>query len=188
MFISRRNLLQTAVSGRIARQAQLWNRWDASPERPLEQYYDSLRPLDLDDLRDYVRKLALHLHWAESVLNLRDDSRTLQLRYEDLCFTTPQSQRAQLCAIWSFLELPRSAHRKPTTTSIPRQRSWAAGNPMAGSRTRPRLMRPTVPTRSAGCSPWSLWPGKSRAAAARTPGEHSQCPPRTRPPAKYPPI
>jgi hypothetical protein len=110
IFISRRNLLQTAVSDRIAKQTKLWNRWDANPEQPLEQYYDSLEPLDLDDLRSYVRELAPHLHWIECVLNLRKDGHTLQLRYEDLYFATPEAQRARLSAVWSFLELtPLSA-------------------------------------------------------------------------------
>jgi hypothetical protein len=110
IFLSRRNLLQTAVSDRIAKQTKLFNRWDANPEQPLERYYDSLEPLDLDDLRSYVRELAPHLRWIESVLNLRKDGHTLQLRYEDLYFATPQAQRAQLSAIWSFLELtPLSA-------------------------------------------------------------------------------
>ena len=44
------------------------------------------------------------------MLNLRKDGHTLQLRYEDLYLTTPEAQRAQLSAIWSFLELiPLSA-------------------------------------------------------------------------------
>jgi LPS sulfotransferase NodH len=110
IFISRRNLLQTAVSDRIAKQAKLYNRWDANPERPLEQYYDSLEPLDLDDLRGYIRALATHLDWIRSVLNLRTDGHTMQLRYEDLYFAAPPAQRAQLSAVWSFLELaPLSA-------------------------------------------------------------------------------
>jgi hypothetical protein len=106
IFISRRNLLQTAVSDRIAKQTNLWNRWDASPERPLERYYDCLEPLDLEDLASYVRELAPHLRWIESVLNLREDGHTLQMRYEDLYFATREAQHAQLAAIWSFLELP----------------------------------------------------------------------------------
>ncbi len=110
IFISRRNLLQTAVSDRIAKQAKLWNRWDADQERPLEQYYDALEPLDLEDLRSYISELAPHLRWIESLLNLRQDDRTLRLNYEDLYFATPQAQRAQLSALWSFLDLtPPSA-------------------------------------------------------------------------------
>jgi len=105
IFISRRNLLQTAVSDRIAKQTKLFNRWDADPGQPLARYYDSLQPLDLDDLRRYVRELAPHLHWIESVLNLRQDGHTLRLRYEDLYFAAREAQRAQLSAVWSFLGL-----------------------------------------------------------------------------------
>ncbi|HEY3735273.1 MAG TPA: hypothetical protein VGL63_15295 [Streptosporangiaceae bacterium] len=109
IFISRRNLLQTAVSDRIAKQTKLYNRWDVSSQ-PLERYYDALEPLDLGDLRGYVRDLASHLHWVESVLSLRADGRTLRLRYEDLYFATRPAQRAQLSAVWSFLDLtPLSA-------------------------------------------------------------------------------
>lgn len=105
IFLSRRNLLQTAVSDRIAKQTKLFNRWDARPDQPLESYYDALQPLDLDDLRGYVHGLASHLRWVESVLNLRTDGQVLRLRYEDLYFATRQAQRAQLSAVWSFLEL-----------------------------------------------------------------------------------
>lgn len=105
IFISRRNLLQTAVSDRIAKQTKLWNRWDVSPGQPLEHYYDSLEPLDLDDLRRYIQELGPHLRWIESVLNLRQASHTLRLHYEDLYLATAQAQHAQLAALWSFLEL-----------------------------------------------------------------------------------
>jgi hypothetical protein len=107
IFLSRRNLLQIAVSDRIAKQTTLFNRWDADPDQPLEQYYGSLEPLDLDDLRGYVRGLAAHLRWVESVLNLRPDGQVLRLRYEDLYFATREAQRAQLSAVWSFLDLTR---------------------------------------------------------------------------------
>jgi hypothetical protein len=50
-------------------------------------------PLDLDDLRSYLRELAPHLHWIQSVLNLREEDRTLRLRYEDLYFAALQAQR-----------------------------------------------------------------------------------------------
>ena len=110
IFISRRNLLQTAVSDRVAKQTKLWNRWDADPAEPLERYYGSLDPLDLDDLRRYVRELTTHLHWVGSVLKLREDGHVFQLNYEHLYFATREAQHAQLSGLWSFLELaPLSA-------------------------------------------------------------------------------
>jgi hypothetical protein len=105
IFISRRNLLQTAVSDRVAKQTELWNRWDADPAQPLERYYGSLGPLDVDDLRRYVRELTTHLHWVGSVLKLRQDGHVFQLNYEDLYFASREAQHAQLSGLWSFLGL-----------------------------------------------------------------------------------
>jgi len=103
IYISRRNLLQIAVSDRIAKQTRLWNRWDAHPQEPLEHRYGSMAPLDLDDLRSYVQHLAYHLAWIDSLLSLRGHAPTLRLRYEDLYFAAPEAQQAQLSALWSFL-------------------------------------------------------------------------------------
>jgi hypothetical protein len=104
IYISRRNLLQTAVSDRIAKQTNVFNRWDVRPQETLEQRYDSLTPLDLDDLRSYVHDLASHLAWIDSVLSRRSD-RTLRLQYEDLYFASRESQLAELSVLWSFLGL-----------------------------------------------------------------------------------
>lgn len=106
IYISRRNLLQTAVSDRIAKQTQLFNRWDISPQEPVERRYDSLPPLDLDDLRTYMQDLAAHLDWVGSVLRRRGAAATLRLHYEDLYFAAREAQHAQLSALWSFLGLP----------------------------------------------------------------------------------
>ena len=106
VFITRHNLLQTAVSDRIAKQTRLWNRWDADADRPLTQYYGSLAALDLDDLRGYMCDLARHLQWVRSVLDLRTDGRTLQLHYEDLYFSPREVRQAQLIDLWSFLDVP----------------------------------------------------------------------------------
>lgn len=75
------------------------------PHGPLERHYDSLAPLDLDDLRGYVHDLASHLAWIDSILGLRGDAPTLRLHYEDLYFATREAQRARLAALWSFLDL-----------------------------------------------------------------------------------
>jgi hypothetical protein len=104
--LSRRNLLQTAVSDRIAKQTHVYNRWDVCPQETVEHRYDSLTPLDLDDLRCYVHDLALHLAWIDSLLNQGCGYRTLRLHYEDLYFATRESQLAQLSVLWSFLGLP----------------------------------------------------------------------------------
>jgi hypothetical protein len=93
------------VSDRIAKQTGVFNRWDVPSRARLEHRYDSLTPLDVDDLRKYVRDLSAHLAWVDSILTLRGGSRTLRLNYEDLYFANREAQRAQLSALWSFLEL-----------------------------------------------------------------------------------
>jgi hypothetical protein len=104
--ISRRNLLQTAVSDRIAKQTGVWNRWDVPRRERPEDRYRELAPLDLDDLRSYMRELAAHLSWVDSLLARRGDGHVLRLRYEDLYFADREAQRTQLSALWSFLGLP----------------------------------------------------------------------------------
>jgi hypothetical protein len=104
VYISRRNLLQIAVSDRIAKQTRVWNRWDVRSREAWEHIYDSLSPLDLDDLREYVHDLASHLAWIDSVPE-SSHARTLRLQYEDLYFADRQAQLAQLSVVWSFLGL-----------------------------------------------------------------------------------
>jgi len=124
VYISRHNLLQTAVSDRIAKQTQVYNRWDVRPHENVAHRYHSLSPLDLDDLRSYLHDLALHLAWIDSLLDQRSDCRTLRLHYEDLYFASRESQLAQLSALWSFLGLPplRSPevdyHLNPNTAKL----------------------------------------------------------------------
>jgi hypothetical protein len=106
IYLSRDNLLQIAVSDRIAKQTQIWNRWDVDPAESLEDRYGALSPLDLDDLRTYVRDLRSHLTWLDALLALRTDGHLLRLRFEDLYLSTPNVQEAHLAAIWKFLDLP----------------------------------------------------------------------------------
>ena len=49
IVLRRRNLLAAAVSNLVALQTNLWKTWDA--ERRLEEYYQQLEPLDIDDVR-----------------------------------------------------------------------------------------------------------------------------------------
>lgn len=105
IYISRRNLLQIAVSDRIAKQTAVYNRWDVGSGESLERRYSSLAPLDVDDLRSYVSDLAAHLALVSSVLGGGGDSRTLRLNYEDLYLASREAQRAQLERLWSFLGL-----------------------------------------------------------------------------------
>jgi hypothetical protein len=105
IYIRRNNLLQIAVSDRIAKQTRLWNRWDVDASQPVHQYFSSLQPLDLDDLRDYVAGLGTHLKRIDSLLSDRDDGRVLRLEYEKLYLAGRGTQLDQLSLLWSFLEL-----------------------------------------------------------------------------------
>ena len=105
IYIRRQNLLQTAVSDRIAKQTQVWNRWDLDPAKNVRDRYEALQPLDLDDLRTYVQDLQRHLVWIDSVLARRDNPPPLQMRYEDLFCGAAAAQQYQLAKLWAYLGL-----------------------------------------------------------------------------------
>ena len=105
LYLRRRNLLQTAVSDRIAKQVQVWNRWDVPHGEDLSARYRSLQPLDLDDLRSYVEQLRAHLRRVDALLDPRGAA-VHQLCYEDLFLSTPPDQDAVLGSMWTFLGLP----------------------------------------------------------------------------------
>lgn len=101
LFLRRRNLLQAIVSLYVAGQTKLWKMWER--ERPVEDYYTGLEPLDIDRIARYLTELPRTLESVAALLDQRD--RTLSLVYEDLYFGSPVEQHAQLQAVWNFLEL-----------------------------------------------------------------------------------
>ncbi len=105
VYISRSNLLQTAVSDRVAKHTKIWNRWDLNAGESLERRYDALPSLDLDDLRTYIDDLVTHRAWVESLLDRRGDAGTVRLHYEDLYFATRERQHAQLAEVWRLLDV-----------------------------------------------------------------------------------
>ncbi len=105
VYIGRRNLLQTAVSDRIAKHTKIWNRWDLEHGESLERRYDALPSLDMDDLRTYLSDLAAHREWIEALLDRRGDVGTVRLSYEDLYFAARGSQHAQLAEVWRLLDV-----------------------------------------------------------------------------------
>lgn len=105
IYLRRRNLLQTAVSDRIAKQVRIWNRWDVGPDEELGDRYRSLHPLDIDDLRAYMKDLRAHLAWIDTILDRRTDPPVHQVCYEDLFLSSPVRQRVVLNALWAFLSL-----------------------------------------------------------------------------------
>lgn len=101
IFLRRKNLLQSVVSVLIAKQTQLWKRWEMT--KPLEEYYGNLQPLDVHDIQRRVTALKQHLDFIESVVDARPDNAAIQLTYETLYFAPLAERVAQIATIWSFL-------------------------------------------------------------------------------------
>ena len=105
IYLRRRNLLQTSISDRIAKQVRLWNRWDLHHGEDASERYRSLQPLDIDDLRAYITDLRTHLTWIDTVLERRTDAPVLQIRYEELFLADSDRQHEILDTLWAFLDL-----------------------------------------------------------------------------------
>ena len=103
IFLRRKNLLQSVVSVLIAKQTQVWKKWEMI--KPLEDYYQRLQPLDVHEIQLRVNSLKQHLDFFESVLNASAEGRAVKLTYEDLYFATPVQRDAQIAAIWEFLRI-----------------------------------------------------------------------------------
>lgn len=126
IYLRRRNLLQVAVSDRIAKQVRLWNRWDVPVGETLTDRYRSLRPLDIDDLRRYVEELRAHLARIDTVLAGRADP-VFQVCYEDLFLGSPEDQQNILGALWTCLGL--SAVERPLLSRFLDHRGARLGGP-----------------------------------------------------------
>lgn len=104
IFLRRRNLLQAVVSVLIAGQTRLWKKWEMT--RPLEEYYQHLQPLDLQDIHQRVTALKQRLDFFESVVDERAQHDVVKLVYEDLYFADTSDQQQLIAAIWKLLEIP----------------------------------------------------------------------------------
>ena len=82
VFLRRRDLLETVVSGLTAEQTGLWAAWDR--DRPLEDYYTGLTALPVEDVRDKLRQARENLAEVTAILRTSGDRRVLELCYEDL--------------------------------------------------------------------------------------------------------
>ena len=103
IFLRRRNLLQSVVSVLIAEQTQLWQKWEMN--KPLEEYYQDLQPLDIQDIQQHVKSTKQRLDFFESVVDERTKDEAIKLTYEELYFSEPAKQKQQIAAIWSLLEI-----------------------------------------------------------------------------------
>jgi hypothetical protein len=103
IFLRRKNLLQSVVSVLIAEQTRLWKKWEMN--KPLEDYYRDLRPLDVQDIRRRVTELKQHLEFFESVIEALPKDKTIKLLYEHFYCAPPLQRNAQIVAIWNFLRI-----------------------------------------------------------------------------------
>lgn len=101
IFLRRKNLLQAVVSVLIAKQTQLWKKWEMA--RPLEDYYRDLRPLDVQDVQRRVTDLKQSLDFFESVIDSLPEGRAIKLTYETLYFAPPAQRDLQIAALWNLL-------------------------------------------------------------------------------------
>ena len=101
IFLQRKNLLQAVISVLIAKQTQLWKKWEMV--RPLEDYYRDLQPLDLQDVQRRVTDLKQSLDFFESFVDALPEGKAIKLAYETLYFAPPAQRDAQIAAIWDFL-------------------------------------------------------------------------------------
>jgi hypothetical protein len=104
IFLRRKNLLQAIVSVLIAKQTTLWKRWEMV--KPLEEYYQNLQPLKVQDVQRRVAALKEHLDFFESIIDARPKDAVVKLTYEDLYLSEIPQQYRQITAIWSLLKIP----------------------------------------------------------------------------------
>lgn len=104
IFLRRSNLLQSVVSVLVAKQTQLWKKWEMI--KPLEDYYRELLPLDVHDVQRRVQALKQHLDFFEPVIDALPEGKAIKLTYEDFYFTPRPKQDAQIAAVWDFLGIP----------------------------------------------------------------------------------
>ena len=103
IFLRRRNLLQSVVSVMIAQQTQLWQKWEMN--KPLEEYYQDLQPLDIQDIQQHVKSTQRRLDFFESVIDERSGNEVVKLTYEELYFSEAPKQKRQIDAIWDLLRI-----------------------------------------------------------------------------------
>jgi hypothetical protein len=103
IFLYRRNLLQSVVSGMLAEQSSIWQKWEI--ERPIQDYYQQLAPLSISDIRKHIGwSQEYHTFYGQIIAALPEDKRLI-LVYEDVYLGTPEERAAWLGRIWQFLNL-----------------------------------------------------------------------------------
>lgn len=82
ILMRRANLLRSVVSMVVSEQTDVWHAWDV--QRPIEELYAELRPLDVSDVRARMDVLADEIAFYDRVVARRDPADVLKLTYEDV--------------------------------------------------------------------------------------------------------
>lgn len=117
LFLRRRNLLQSVVSVLIAKQTQLWKKWEMT--EPLEAYYRDLQPLDIAEVQSHVAGLREHLALCQALVESKPGIAPHQLVYEDLYFAPESRRNAQIAQLWQWLDLPPLDPQQLQTYLVP---------------------------------------------------------------------
>ena len=101
IFLRRRNILQTVVSGAISEQTRVWQTWDLKSQR--EDIYRDLQSIDIGELKKALEyQIWLQIYYRRVVMRRLRDSR-LFLNYEDFYTGDLNQNRENLLGVLCFL-------------------------------------------------------------------------------------
>lgn len=101
IFLRRRNILQTVVSGAISEQTRMWQMWD--PRFRREDVYGNLQPIDIGELKKALEyQIWLQIYYRRVVVKRPRDSRMF-LNYEDFYTADLDQNRESLLKVLRFL-------------------------------------------------------------------------------------
>ncbi len=103
VFLRRRNLLKSVVSGMIAEQTGLWHACQATA--PVLEYYSDLRPLSVEEAAGRLAYERSLIDEHAAVLAGLPESRRLDVSYEDFFLAAETERAAQLERLFAFLDL-----------------------------------------------------------------------------------
>ena len=107
VFLRRRNLLQAAVSGRIAEQTKVWKIWDLAGD--ITQTYQQLAPLSIPSLREVIEYDDKSMTLYEQIVDRRPPGSYVKLWYEDLYMPDVAHNRSVLQRAFDLLKLSMPA-------------------------------------------------------------------------------
>jgi len=87
----------------IAQQTQLWQKWEMT--KPLDEHYQGLQPLDIQDIQQRIISLKHRLDFFESVIDERSGNDVVKLTYEELYFSDTSQQKRRIDALWELLHI-----------------------------------------------------------------------------------